>query len=154
MRERNLHYDDDNDNNGGHGDDDAADEDRDDYNSGIHIPHKKLKQKLMQWSQNIDERMCSRSCVCVMFVCTVTESARSHKNYRHEFQSAFSNNKLGCLFLCGSSLLLFFSRSSFSSLSSVFCPLFYFTFFSVCALRHESCVSFTFPCLGTIIRSS
>lgn len=106
-------------------DDDDDYGDRDDT-LWIHTPHKKLKQKLMQWSQNIDEQVRASKrqsewaneqvsgYVCLRNVCLYSlPSARSHKNYRHEFQSAFSNNKLGCLFLYGSFSVTFFFPLSF-----------------------------------------
>lgn len=142
-------------------DDDDGDEDD---TLWIHTPHKKLKQKLMQWSQNIDEQVRASKrrskqakwankwmvYVCLRNVCLYSlPSARSHKNYRHEFQSAFSNNKLGCLFLYGSFLVHFFFPLSF--FSSFFFPSFFPSVVWVCEFEHEwACVqelyvSFTFP---------
>lgn len=117
---------------------------------GIRIPHKKLKQKLMQWSQNIDERVCS--VVCLRNVCLHSlPRARSHKNYRHEFQSAFSNNKLGCLFLYVPSVLFIFFRSFFFCIFFIL-PSFY-SFRIVAGMCVYICLWRSFAWTG-VIRSS
>lgn len=75
------------------------------------------------------------SVVCLRNVCLLSlPSARSHKNYRHEFQSAFSNNKLGCLFLYGSSFFSYVHSLFFFFL----CLVHFFSFFL--ALTYSPCL--------------